>query len=186
MKTANAILMKEARESLSGRWGLAVGVSLVYLIISAIIAPPPAFLILTGPMTVGFSTFIMAFTRKKESDISQLAAGFQNFGTSLIAYLLMTLYIILWSLLLIIPGIIAAISYSQTYFIIAEEKSIDPMEALRKSQEMMKGLKWKYFCLLLRFTGWFILSALTLGIGFVFLFPYIQVTLAKFYDDVKK
>ena len=59
------------------------------------------------------------------------------------------------------------------------------MDALRKSKEMMDGYKWKYFCLGLRFIGWALLCVLTLGIGILWLSPYVQVSYAKFYEDVK-
>ncbi|GHT57847.1 hypothetical protein FACS18945_2990 [Bacteroidia bacterium] len=90
-----------------------------------------------------------------------------------------------WSLLLIIPGIIAAISYSMTFYIIADDPAISAMDAINKSKKMMYGYKMKYFCLSLRFLGWALLCILTLGIGFLWLMPYIQVTFAKFYDDLK-
>jgi uncharacterized membrane protein len=98
----------------------------------------------------------------------------------------MVLFIVLWLLLLIIPGIIAAISYSMTFYILADDKSIKPMEAIDKSKKMMDGYKWKYFFLCLRFFGWALLCILTLGIGFLWLIPYINVSIAKFYDDVKE
>ena len=97
----------------------------------------------------------------------------------------MILFIFLWMLLLIIPGIIASIAYSQTFYILAEDDTIGSMDALRKSKEMMNGYKWKYFCLVLRFVGWFLLCILTFGIGFLWLSPYIQVSYAKFYEDLK-
>jgi uncharacterized membrane protein len=98
---------------------------------------------------------------------------------------LMLVFTLLWMLLLIIPGIIAAISYSLTFYIIADDDTIKPMEAIDKSKQMMDGYKWKYFFLALRFLGWALLCILTLGIGFLWLIPYVQVTFAKFYDDVK-
>jgi uncharacterized membrane protein len=97
----------------------------------------------------------------------------------------MFVFIILWMLLLIIPGIIAALSYSMTFYIIADDETMDAMEAIDKSKAMMDGYKWKYFCLALRFVGWALLCLLTLGIGFFWLMPYMQVTNAKFYEDVK-
>jgi uncharacterized membrane protein len=97
----------------------------------------------------------------------------------------MGLRILLWLLLLIVPGIIAAISYSQTFFILAEDNTIRPSEAIEKSKKMMDGNKLKYFYLCLRFLGLGLLCILTLGIGFLWLAPYIQVTNAKFYDDIK-
>jgi uncharacterized membrane protein len=68
---------------------------------------------------------------------------------------------------------------------LADDNSIKAMEAIDKSKKMMDGYKWKYFCLGLRFLGWALLCILTLGIGFLWLMPYMQVSMAKFYDDVK-
>ena len=136
-------------------------------------------------MAIGLATFSLALARDKEANINQLFEGFNKFGLALAAYFLMVLFIILWMLLLIIPGIIAALSYSMTFYIIADEDSIDAMEAIDKSKAMMDGYKWKYFCLGLRFIGWALLCILTFGIGFLWLMPYMQVTNAKFYDDVK-
>jgi uncharacterized membrane protein len=87
-------------------------------------------------------------------------------------------------LLLIIPGIMAGLSYSQTFYILSEDPSIGAMDAIRKSKEMMYGNRWKLFCLGLRFIGWLLLCILTLGIGFIWLAPYMAVSMAKFYDDL--
>jgi hypothetical protein len=73
-----------------------------------------------------------------------------------------------------------------TYYIIAENDSIGPLEAITKSKEMMRGNKWKFFCLGFRFLGWGVLCILTLGIGFLWLFPYMIVSYAQFYDDIKE
>jgi uncharacterized membrane protein len=96
----------------------------------------------------------------------------------------MLLYIFLWSLLLVIPGIIAALSYSMTFYIIADDPSIKPQDALKKSKAMMNGYKEKLFYLYLRFILLAMLCILTLGIGFLWLIPYIHITMAKFYDDI--
>ena len=122
----------------------------------------------------------------KDAKIEQLFEGFRNFGTSILAYVLMVLFIILWTILLIIPGIIAAISYSMTFFIIAEDETIGAYDALKKSKEMMNGHKWKFFCLGFSFFGWFLLSIFTLGIGLLWLAPYVNVSYVKFYDDIKE
>lgn len=185
--------MEMARQSLSGKWGPAIGTYLVYsLIIAAIQAPGQYFpaagiasLILAGPFTLGITNFTLAFSRGQQARLDQIFSGFSRFGIALGTYLLMIIFILLWSLLLIVPGIIAALSYSMTFFILADNESIGAMEAIRKSKKMMYGYKWKYFCLNLRFAGWFLLCLLTLGVGFLWLYPYIQVSLAKFYDDIK-
>jgi uncharacterized membrane protein len=95
------------------------------------------------------------------------------------------IFVLLWTLLLIIPGIIMAIAYSQTFYIIADDKNITPMDAIRKSVRLMNGYKGKYFLFCLRFLGWAILCLFTLGIGFLFLIPYMRVCFAKFYEDIK-
>ena len=190
MKTENKILMKQAREELAGKWGLAALTFLVYLLITAgiqyiPILGPIAALIIGGPMTLGLIYFVLSISRKKEARLSQIFDGFENFGTALGAYLLVALFVFLWMLLLIIPGIIAAIAYSQTFFIIADNKKISAMDAIRTSKKMMYGYKWKLFCLGLRFIGWILLGILTLGIGLLWVYPYMFVSYAKFYDDIK-
>jgi len=191
MKKENSILMKEARESLSGKWGLVMGASVLYLLMSLLVQDIRDFggalsLIISGPMVLGFTMFILSFVRNEEAKISQIFDGFKMFEKAMGAYLLMALFILLWTLLLIIPGIIAAISYYQLFYILVDDPKISPKEALKKSKKMMCGYKWKYFCLNLRFLGWFILALLTLGVGLLWLFPYIQVTKAKFYEDISK
>lgn len=190
MKTENVVLMQMARESLKGKWGLAVGTYLVYIIIAVVIQIIPiaghfAFFIISGPFALGLAFFSLSISRNQDPKLEQIFKGFNNFGTALGAYLLMFLFILLWLILLIIPGIIAALSYSMTFLILADDDSINAMEAIKKSKKMMDGYKWKFFCLMLRFLGWAILSILTFGIGFFWLMPYIQVTVAKFYDDLK-
>ena len=190
MVKENKELMAEARESLSGNWGLAIGTFLVYGIIISSLQFIPVVgsvlaLFIAGPMLVGVSMFSLSLSRGENARLEQIFEGFKNYGTVLGAYLLMVLFIFLWMLLLIIPGIIAAIAYSQTFYILAEDDTIGSMDALKKSKEMMDGYKWKYFCLGLRFIGWVLLCILTLGIGLLWLSPYIQISYAKFYEDIK-
>lgn len=187
--TENKILMQHARESLKGKWGLAIGAFLVGLLISCGIqaitkAGPLLSLLIAGPMMVGLAIFSLAISRSRNPRFEQIFYGFQKFGVSLGAYLLFIIFIFLWALLLIIPGIIAAISYSMTFYLIADNDNIGPLEAIKKSKQMMSGYKWKYFCLGLRFIGWALLCLLTLGIGFLWLIPYMNVSFAKFYDDL--
>ena len=110
--------------------------------------------------------------------------GFKRFGISFAAYLLRFIFIILWTLLLIIPGIIACLRYSQTFYILSEDENIGPLEAISKSKEMMVGNKWKLFCLYCRFIGWFILCIVTLGFAGLYVGPYISQSCANFYNDL--
>jgi uncharacterized membrane protein len=193
MKTENLVLMQMARESLKDKWGLAIGTFVVYMLIIGTIQTTTEFfplaglllLAISGPMVLGIAIFSINISRNQDARLEQIFQGFNNFNTSLGAYLLMLLFTLLWTLLLIIPGIIAALSYSMTFYILADDNSIGAMEAIDKSKKMMDGYKWKYFCLGLRFIGWSLICILTLGIGFLWLFPYMQVCMVKFYDDIK-
>ncbi len=190
MVKENKELTAQAQDALTGRWGLAVGTFLVYFLIVVMIQLIPIVgaiggLLIGGPMSVGIAIFSLAIARKEDASLNQIFEGFKNFGTALGTYFLVALFTLLWMLLLIIPGIIAAISYSQVFFILAEDSSIGAMDAITKSKEMMNGYKWKYFFLGLRFFGWALLCILTLGIGFLWLAPYAEVSYANFYDDIK-
>jgi uncharacterized membrane protein len=187
--TPNAELMRRARGSLTGRWGLAVGANFVFNLISGAAGSVPyvggiAQLIIGGPMELGRTSLFLRISRKADARFGQLFDGFQNFGTALGAYLLMGIFIFLWMLLLIIPGIIAALSYSMTFFIMADDPRVGPLEAIRCSKHMMRGKKWKLFCLHWRFFGWFLLCLLSFGIGLLWLEPYVRVAMAQFYDDL--
>lgn len=191
MLTTNRDLMAQARESLKGRWGLALTGNVIYLIIVILVQCIPKVgwigsLIIGGPLLFGWSAFFLSLSRRQEAQLSQLLDGFNKFVNSLVAYLLMTFYIILWALLLIIPGIIACLSYSQTYFILVENPQMEGLEALRKSKTLMKGNRWTLFFLFWRFFGWCLLGLLSLGIGFLWIMPYLATTLARFYDDLKE
>ncbi|MEA1987353.1 MAG: DUF975 family protein [Candidatus Marinimicrobia bacterium] len=183
----NRELMANARKSLEGKWGLAIGTFLVYwLIVAGASNIPFAMLVIGGAMHIGISIFSLNYARNQKADLEQIFDGFKvNFGRSIIAHLLKVIFVFLWTLLLIIPGIIKAIAYSQVYYILSEDKSISASDALIKSRKMMYGNKWKYFCLKLRFIGWWILSVWSLGIGFLWLAPYIKISCANFYDDIK-
>jgi uncharacterized membrane protein len=190
MQTTNRELMQQAREALKGRWGLALGGNVIYFILVMLIQSIPRVgwiggLIVDGPLLLGCVTFFLFLSRKQEAKLSLLFEGFQNFTRALVAYLLLILYVLLWTLLLIIPGIMAALSYSQTFFILAENPKIEGRDAIRRSKAMMVGNRWKLFCLFWRFFGWCLLGILSLGIGFLWIIPYMQTSLARFYDDLK-
>lgn len=189
MATENTSLMKSARESLNGRWGLSIGTFLVYTLImgsfGAMQKVGLVSLLVGGPMALGAAMFSLSISRGKEARLEQVFDGFRFFTNALITYLLMILYVFLWLLLLIIPGIIAALSYSMTFYILADNPTLKPQDVLLQSKQMMDGYKWKLFYLLLLFFLLALLCILTLGIGFLWFIPYLNVTMAKFYDDIK-
>src|ERR1035437_5316651 len=159
MQTENVVLMQKAKESLQGKWGLAIGTFLVYMLMIGGIGAIKgiggiASLIISGPLMVGMAMFSLSIARNQEAQFEQLFEGFKTgFKRALITYLIMILFIVLRLLLLIVPGIIAAISYSMTFYILAEDNTIEPQPALEKSKQMMEGNKMKFFYLGLRFFG---------------------------------
>lgn len=210
MTATNKELMTQAREALQGKWGMAVGAFFIYMMIVTIVSMfgtgwdliTGAFtegslsqfspvstglsILIGAPFTLGVSIFTLSIARGSEdAKMEQIFDGFKSFIKALITYFVMNLFIILWALLLIIPGIIASLAYSMTFYILADEPDINPIDAIRRSREMMYGYKWKFFCLNLRFLGWAILCLFTMGIGYLWLLPYIYVSFAKFYEEVK-
>ena len=183
-------LLKKARGSISGRWAEVVITYFVYgLIVGAISAIPSAgpliALVIGGPFLYGINTYGLAIVRGQDAHLEQIFTGFKQFERTVISYLLMCVYILLYALLLIIPGIIKAIALSMTFYILIDEQNIRPQDALKKSERMMDGHKMRYFALCLWFLFLGILCIFTLGIGYFFLFPYMYVTFAEFYDDLK-
>lgn len=141
-------------------------------------------LILGGILGAGYSKFNLDLVEGKRPQIETLFAFDSKWKNLFLANLLMTLYIFLWSLLFIIPGIVAAYRYAMTYYILAENPELSAREAIARSIELMNGNKWRLFCLWFSFIGWNILCALTLGIGSLWLNPYIEAATAAFYRDI--
>jgi uncharacterized membrane protein len=191
MTTKNALLMQAAKQSLAGKWMVAAGGMFVYWIMLVVISSVPglgvlASWIVTGPLAFGLTLFFLNISRDADAKISQIFEGFKIFPKTVTAYILMVLFILLWSLLFIIPGIITSLAYAMTMFILIDNPSLSASEALKESKRMMKGNKWKLFCLYLRFLGWALLAIIfTLGIGLFWVAPYAQTAAAKFYDDLK-
>jgi len=181
----------EAKQALSGKWGLAIGVYLLYSICAAPLQFIPKVgivlvLIVSMPLLLGYTRFNLKLAKGEDAKIDDLFSGFSQFGPAIGVALLSFIYIFLWSLLLIIPGIIAGYGYSMIFYILAEEPDLAIGEILAKSKKMMDGYKMDLFILHLSFIGWALLCVLTLFIGFLWLAPWIQVSTARFYLKVKE
>jgi uncharacterized membrane protein len=191
-KTPNAVLMSRARESLKGKWGLGVGVTAFWFVLCMLVgaiageAGSLAQLLVAGAIAVGMAEFYLNIARGRSVAFGQIFEGFKRFGIALATYLLMMLFILLWALLLIVPGILAALSYSLTWYVMTDDAALGPLEAMNRSKAMMYGHRWKLTCLGFRFFGWFLLCVLTLGIGLLWLLPYVGASMAHFYEDIKK
>ncbi|PLR75613.1 hypothetical protein CU633_20170 [Bacillus sp. V3-13] len=206
-------IKKSALKSLQGKWGLAVLLTFLLFLVNSLASsvveiilsggftnwlwqeqtPPAADIvniiitIVLLPPTIASTWFYLNLSRSEDAKISHVFAIYKNGKTSLKiigASILVFIFILLWSLLLIIPGIIKAIAYSQTFFLLKDHPEYTVLEAITESRRRMKGYKWKYFLMNLSFIGWGILAVLSLGIGFLWLSPYISAANATFYNEL--
>ncbi len=188
-----------ARQQLKGNWGYAALFVFVYMvivvgastIISLITASNETLNLIcslivslcTVPMAYGLYVSFLELGRGKELKVGEL---FAHYNTRVFfTMMLQGVYTFLWTLLLIVPGIIKSFSYMMTPYILADYPELSYNQAIEKSMAMMKGNKMKLFLLILSFLGWIILSFLTLGIGIFWVSPYMYQSMAAFYEDLK-
>jgi uncharacterized membrane protein len=147
-------------------------------------------LLISGPLTIGLNSFFVKNARGADGELtvtSPFREAFQNYPRKLGGSLWMALFIFLWSLLLLIPGLIKTISYSMTQYILADCPEVRAEDALKLSMRMMNGHKWEFFVLLLSFIGWGLLTILTFGILEVFYVgTYRNSSFAVYYLEIKR
>lgn len=194
-------LRQKGANDLDGRWNEAALLTFIYVIISGIFsvtvsAGAELFVphvgtvlsLLLLPMGWGYSIAFLVNHRKSDSDpfgIGCLFDGYHDFVRIMLTILLEYIYVVLWTILLVIPGIIKALSYSMTNFVLRDRPDLRYNGAIELSMAMMQGHKWDLFWLYLTFIGWAILCIFTLGIGYFWLQPYMTSTMANFYEEVK-
>ena len=145
-------------------------------------------LLLRNPILVGAKRFFLNNTRESASlKELQFALKSGNYLNIVAATFLRNLFIFLWCLLLVVPGIIKSLEYTMVDYILADNPNIGPMEALRESKRMMAGHKWNTFVLGLSFLGWEILNLFTVGLLDIFYVrPYMEATFAELYLELKQ
>ena len=188
----NAKFFREsAWAQLTGNWKPAVLMTLVYILVVGGMEGAKALSFLSifiyGPLSYGYYVAFLNFKRTGENvRIENLLDGFKDYARVLLTNLLQNIYIVLWTLLLVVPGIIKSISYSQTFFVLKDNPELKNNAAIERSMAMMEGHKMEYFCLMLSFIGWILLGVLTLGIGLLWVSPYMATAMAHFYEYVKE
>ena len=188
MLKENSQLRAEARQALQGKWPMAAVAALIYSAIAGATSyfPLVGTLLVGLPVAYGFAVLMLSLHRGAgEVDFGILFESFKDYGRIMGTKALQFIYTFLWSLLLIVPGIIKQYSYAMTDFILKDEPELKNNAAIEKSMAMMENNKMKLFLLDLSFIGWAILCVFTFGIGFFFLQPYMQVSHAAFYEDLK-
>lgn len=214
MKTRQEIKQLGKMRFEAGRWGLVLGTLLVGLVVSVLSVPTVSIvgtmenhhiaiafsgvsflfaliqIAVIGPLTIGMNRmYINAihYNMKADECASPFIYAVKGYLRKLGGSLWEMLWVFIWSLLFIIPGIIKAFSYALTSYILADCPNVRAQDALKLSKLLMKGYKWKLFVLYLSFIGWDILNILTLGIlGIFFVTPYQNASVAVFYLEVRE
>ena len=208
----NSELRAQARERLEGKWGTFVLMTFLMLVIQTILQIPGyigsllevlspenvlaslsfsnisnILSLLALPLSWGLTVSLLRNHREESVDLENLFDGFRGgrYTRVFCALFLVRLFTFLWTLLLIIPGIMKAFSYALTPYILLDEPELTARQASTRRCEIMQGRRWKLFCLSLSFIGWGILSLLTFGIGFLWLAPYMNASIAAFYEDAR-
>lgn len=138
------------------------------------------------PVAVGFTNAFRKLLVNQDTEMVRNTFDLSNYFHKVLGMLQMTVLIALWTLLLFIPGIIKALAYAMTPFILEDNPELSTTEAIHHSRMLMKGHKFDLFWLYLSFIGWMLLGLFTLGIGYLWLTPYMQTAIASFYREVKE
>ncbi|MCK6258733.1 DUF975 family protein [Fictibacillus sp. KIGAM418] len=207
-------IKKEARVALENKWGFGVLLTILLGFFTFFLPNLIDFFVLGGkdefngaerslsayifswiingivyPITIGFSWVFLSLIRREPQEVKNMFQPFLDIGTFLKIIgttILVWIFTVLWTLLLIVPGIIKGLAYSQTFYVLKDNPGISITGAITESRRLMDGYKWKYFLLQLSFIGWVILAVVTLFIGFLWLTPYMSASSAEFYNEIRQ
>ena len=208
MKKKAKFFRDAALAQLKGNWGHAVLFTLVFFlinialgtfgVISELISEGVISLLLdlldfllhlcvASALSYGVSVSFLEYVRTNDLNIGRMFDAFEaNYGRAIGVYLSVVVMSLLGLIVLIVPGVIFAIAVSMSFYILKDNPELGVIDVIERSIQMMKGHKMEYFCLGLSFIGWIILGILTLGIGFIWILPYICTADAHFYEYVKE
>lgn len=205
---SNQYYKNEALSALRGNWANALVATIIFLALTLFFSSNDAInsyyqrivinpfigyslsfvsLFVLLPLAAGYSNSMRVLLETGDNRLTNnsFSLGFGNWLHVVWGMILSTIYIFLWTLLLIIPGIIKSYSYALTPYILVEHPEMSANEAIEESMRLMDGHKFDLFYLQLSFIGWAILSILSLGLGFFWLIPYQMTAQAAFYRDIK-
>mgnify|MGYP001888114231 FL=1 len=202
VKMNTAELKANAKEQLRGKWAVAIATVLVanilidsdvmykvsekFGLIGLSISCSLISLFLGGVISVGLCKFLLDMTTKREEPrFETLFSQFNIYLKTLGLNILITLSVCIGTILFIVPGIIVGLMFSQSYYILSEDPSKSITQCIKESVDMMNGHKWDLFYLELTFIGWWLLTAITVGIAGLWVAPYVKVTETNFYLSIK-
>ena len=184
-------LMRKARTLLEPHWILAIGVCLANAVIVAAPAELNSYgeivsLLLAGPLQLGLCFFFLNLVKGKETRFELLFEGFKPLATVLLAYAIITTLTVVGLILLLVPGIVVALGFSMTYYVIAEDPEISFQTALEQSWKLTDGYKMELLELNLRFIPWYLLGLLCFIVGVFAVVPWHNTTLTLYYQYLKE
>lgn len=185
----NSMIKQSAKVNLQGKYGIAILALLIVFALSYAASTLSVGLaaIFVLPVYVGYAKFHTILADNDDPDVDVMFDGFRDkYFEHVLVLFLQKLFLVLWTLLLIVPGIVKMFSYALVPYILQDEDyNVYGTDAITLSRDMMQGYKAKLFLLHLSFIGWYILTALTLGLLSLYVQPYVKQSEAIFYQDVK-
>lgn len=186
-----AQLKLSAREQIKGKIGVLFVITIVTAVISFVVSIIPVIggivnsFFITPSISLSIALIYLKIADGADIKVGDVFEGFYDFWGAFKVTFLTGLFISLWSLLLIIPGIVKSFSYSLAIFIYAENREMGALEAIAKSKKMMDGHKMELFVLFLSFIGWALLGIITFGLAYIYAYPYMNTTIVNFYNGLK-
>jgi uncharacterized membrane protein len=185
----NSMIKQSAKVNLQGKYGIAILALLIVFAVSYAVSTLSVGLaaIFVLPIYIGYAKFHIILADNSDPDVDVMFDGFRDsYFDHVLVMFLQKLFLFLWTLLLIVPGIVKMFSYALVPYILQDEDyDVLGTDAITLSREMMNGYKAKLFMLHLSFIGWYILTVLTLGLLSLYVQPYLKQCEAIFYQDVK-
>lgn len=188
-------LKKLSKEQIKGKIGILFVITLIIAVLSSLaslvlglipfIGSLAATIIVTPAFALSMMKVYLTVANDGKPEAADAFSGFGDFWSAFKVTFLVGLFTFLWSLLLIVPGIIKAYSYSMSLFILAENKEKPALECINESKAMTNGYKMDLFILELSFIGWALLGAITFGIAYIWVIPYMQTTYANAYKVLR-
>jgi uncharacterized membrane protein len=173
----------EAKSYLNANWGYAILQSFLYGLLAgaASALAGVGYLIVNAPLEIGNIAVFNLGRKTHKIDIDHIFDGFkQGLGDRILLSILREVFLFLWSLLLFVPGIIKSYAYALAPYISYMHPETTWNDCLKESQKRMVGHKWSLFVFDLSFIGWYFLCLFSLGIGYLWLYPYISASRISF------
>ena len=180
-------IKEQAKKNLNGKWGGAIIIFLIYLVISAGISATGVGMLFTSVLTIAVINAFLKGRNQNDYNPSDMFEPLNDNPTNIVLLsLIKNIYILLWSLLFVVPGIIKSYAYALCEYLAIKHPDWEYKKCLEESQKMMNGHKFELFMLQLSFLGWDILSFFTLGILQIYVAPYKFASLAIYYEQVEQ